>query len=127
MWLSVAMWRNVCFHIVKANKYTSFTENTGKCPTLLEGRRKETRMGRDFISSCKEKLVEDFDLECELEYDGSQDDFFVPNRKPKHWVPKTYSDLNPQQKQVNENKGKKRKRETSDEESSGDETELTWV
>ena len=113
---------------MQANKYTAFIQNTGKVagkgPTLLQGRRKEKRIERDFISSCKEKLAEDFDLECELEYDGSQDDFFMPNRKTKHWVPKIFNDSNPQQKQVNKNKGKKRKRESSNEESSGDETEI---
>ena len=128
MWLSVATWRDVCFHIVQANKYTAFIENTGKVagkgPTLLQGRMKEKRIERDFISSCKEKLADDFDLECELEYDGSQDDFFVPNRKAKHQAPKTFSDSNPQQKQVNKNKGKKRKMETSDEESSEDDPEV---
>ena len=96
----------------------------GKGPTLLQGRRKEKRIERDFISSYKEKLAEDFDLECELEYDGSQDDFFVPNRKKNHQVPKIFSNSNPQQEQVNKNKGKKRKRESSNEESSGDETEI---
>ena len=30
MWLSVAIWRDICFHIVQANKYTVFIENTGK-------------------------------------------------------------------------------------------------
>ena len=128
MWLSVTTLRDVCFHILQANKYTAFIENTGKVagegPTLLQGRWKEKRIERDFISSCKEKLTEDFHVECELEYDGSQDDFFVPNRKAKYWVPKLFSDSNPQQKQVNKNKGKKRKRESSDEESSGDETEI---
>ena len=69
-------------------------------------------------------MVEDFDLERELEYDGSQDDFFVPNRKAKHRVPKTSSDSNPQQKQVDKNKGKMRKGKTSNKESSGDETEI---
>ena len=112
IWLNVATWRDVCFHIVQANKYTEFTENTGKVAgkglTLLQGRRKEKRIERNFISSCKEKLADDFDLECELEYDGSQDDFFVPNRKAKHWAPKTFSYSNPQQKQINKNKGKKR-------------------
>ena len=96
----------------------------GKGPTPLQGRRKEKRIERDFISSCKEKLADDFDLECELEYDVSQDDFFVPNRKAKHQAPKTFSDSNPQQKQVNKNKGKKRKMETSDEESSEDDPEV---
>ena len=128
MWLSVATWRDIGFCIVQANKYTAFIENTGKVarkgPTLLQGRRKEKRIERDFISSCKENLADDFDLECELEYDGSQDDFFVPNRKAKHWAPKTFSDSNPQQKQVNKNKGKKRKMETSDEESSEDDPEV---
>ena len=61
------------FHNVQANKYTAFIENTGfkvaaeKCPTLLQGRRKGKRIERDFISSCKEKLAEGFDLECEME------------------------------------------------------------
>ena len=35
--------------------------------------------------------------------------FFVPNRKAKHRVPKTYSDTNPEQKKVNKNKAKMRK------------------
>ena len=113
MWLSVTTWRDVCFLIVQANKYTAFIEDTGKVagkgPTLLQGRRKEKRIEIDFISSCKEKLTEEFDLECELEYDGSQDDFFVPNRKAKHQMPKIFSNSNPQQKQVNKNKGKKGK------------------
>ena len=59
-----------------------------------------------------------------IEYDGSQDDFFVPNRKAKHWASKTFSDSNPQQKQVNKNKGKNRKMETSDEESSEDDPKV---
>ena len=70
MWLSVATWRDICFHIVQANKYTAFIENTGKGPTLLQGRKKEKRIKRDFISSCNEKLADDFGLECELEYDS---------------------------------------------------------
>ena len=128
MWLSVATWRDVCFHIVQANKYTAFVENTGKVtgkgPTLIEGRRKEKQIERDFISSCKEKLEDDFDLEGELEYDGTQEDFFVPNRKAKHRVPKTFSDTNPEQKKINKNKAKKRKRESSDEDSSEDDPEI---
>ena len=113
MWLSVATWRNICSHIVQASKYTVSIENTGKVagkgPTLLQGRRKEKMIEGDFISSCKEKLANDIDLECKLEYDGSQDDFFVPNRKAKYWAPIIFSDSNPQQKQVNKNKGKREK------------------
>ena len=104
---------------MQANKYIAFIENTGKVagkgPTLLQGRRKEKRIKRDFIFSCKKKLADDFDLECELKYDSSQDDFFVPNSKEKHWEPKTFSDSNPTQKKINK-KGKKRKMESSDEE-----------
>ena len=41
MWLSVATWRDVCFHIVQDNKYTAFHENTakvgGKGPPYLQG------------------------------------------------------------------------------------------
>ena len=59
-----------------------------------------------------------------MDYEGSQDDFFVPNRKAKHRVPKTFSDSNPQQKEVKKNKGKKREKETSDEESSEDEIQV---
>ena len=124
MWLNVATWRDVFFHIVQTNKYTAFIENTGKGPTLLQGRRKEKRIKRDFIFSCKEKLADDFDLECELEYDGLQDNFFVPNRKAKHQAPKTFIDSNSQQKQINNKKVKKRKMETSDEESSEDDKEV---
>ena len=86
-----------------------------------EGKRKGLK---ETISSCKEKLADDFDLECELEYDGSQDNFFVPNRKAKQQAPKTFSVSNPQQKQINKNKGKKRKMESSDEESSEDDPEV---
>ena len=57
----------------------------------------------------KEKIEDDFDLEGELEYDGTQEDFFVPNRKPKHHASKTFSDTNPEQKKVNKNKAKKEK------------------
>ena len=128
MWLSVATWRGACFHIVQNNKYTAFLENTakvgGKGSTLLEGRKKQNRIEKEFISSCKEKPKDDIDLECELDYEGSQGDFFVPNRKAKHRVPKTFSDSNPQQKEVKKNKGKKRKKETSDEESSEDEIQV---
>ena len=63
-------------------------------------------------------------MEGELEYDGTQEDFFVPNRKAKHHVPKTFSDTNPKQKKVNKNKAKKRKRESSDENSSEDDPEI---
>ena len=62
-------------------------------------------------------------MEGELEYDGTQD-FFVPNRKAKLHVPKTFSDTNPEQKKVNNNKAKKRKRESSDEDSSEDDPEI---
>ena len=59
-----------------------------------------------------------------MDYEGSQDDLFIPNRKAKHRVPKTFSDSNPQQKEVKKNKGKKSKNETSDEESSEDEIQV---
>ena len=48
----------------------------------------------------------------------------MSNRKAKHQAPKTFSDSNPQQKQINKNKGKKRKMESSDEESSEDDPEV---
>ena len=45
MWLSVATWRDACFHIVQ-DKYTAFLESTakvgGKGPTLFEGRKNRT-------------------------------------------------------------------------------------
>ena len=57
MWLSVATWRDVCFHIVQANKYTAFVENTGKVtgkgPTLIEGRRKEKRIETLYLHAKK--------------------------------------------------------------------------
>ena len=40
MWLSVAIWRDICFHIVQANKYTAFIENTGKGPHFFKEERK---------------------------------------------------------------------------------------
>ena len=106
MWLSVATWRDIYFHIVQANKYTAFIKNPGKGL-------KDT----SYLHAKKNWHMTD--LECEVEYDGSQDDFFVSYRKPKHRAPKPFSDSNPQQKQ-----GKKRKMETSDEESSEDDPQV---
>ena len=80
----------------------------GKGPSYLKGG-KNNRIEKEFISLCKEKLKDDIDLQCELDYERSQDDFFVPNRKAKHRVPKTISNSNPQQKEV-KNKRKREKR-----------------
>ena len=48
-------------------------------------------MEKEIISSCKEKLKDHIDLKCALDYEGSQDDISVPNRKAKHRVPRTFS------------------------------------
>ena len=115
MWLSVATWRDACFHIVQDNKYTTFIENTakvrGKGPTLLEGRKKQNRIENEFISSCKEKLKDDIDLECEMDYEGSQDDFFLfPIGKLSTGFPKPSVILIHSRKKLRRIKGKKEKK-----------------
>ena len=121
MWLSVATWRDACFHIVQDNKYTAFLETLPKLegkgsPYLKEG--KHNRIEKELISSCKEKLEDEIYLKCELDSKGSHNDFFVP---------KTFSDSNPQQKKLRRVKGKREKRKQVMRNQVKMKFKLTWV
>ena len=62
MWLSVATWRDACFHIVQDNKYTAFLENTShkleaKCPPYLKGGKSRTGKRKSSSHHAKRKLI----------------------------------------------------------------------
>ena len=130
LWLSAAAWRDVCFYIIQDSEYQGFINNTtkssGKGPNLLQCKQKRDQTGRDFMKSCKRKLEDgSVDLQKEIYPEADQSQYFIPNKKAKHHVPKTFSTSNPSQKrkktQVTQQKKKVIKVDTSDGESSEDE------
>ena len=100
LWLSAATWRDVCFYIVQDREYQGFVDNktkpSGWRPNLLQRKQKKDEFEKQFINSCKDKLDdESIDLEKEIFPDGDQSQYFVPNKKAKHRVLKTFSTSNP--------------------------------
>ena len=130
MWLSAAAWRDVCFYIIQDSEYQGFINNTtrssGKGPNLLQHKQKRDKIERDFVNSCKKKLEHgSVDLQKEIYPEADKSQYFIPNKKAKHHVPKTFSISNPSQKrkkpQATQQKKKVIKVDTSDGESSEDE------
>ena len=123
LWLSAAAWRDVCFYIIQDSEYQGFINNTtrssGKGPNLLQWKQKRDKIERDFVKSCKKKLEDgSVDLQKEIYPEADISQYFIPNKKAKHHVPKTFSISNPSQKrkkpQATQQKKKVIKVDTSD-------------
>ena len=84
--------------MVQDREYTGFQKNTtclhGRGPTLLETRRKR-RKAEVFIQQGKEN-IEKGNIAKDIPND--QEEIFVPNKRARHRVPKTFSSANPTQK-----------------------------
>ena len=82
--------------MVQDMEYTGFHKNTthlhGRGPIPLETRRKEEEV---CIQQCKENIEKGNIAE---EIPNDQEEIFVPNKRAKHRVPKTFSSANPTQK-----------------------------
>ena len=87
--------RDVSHFMVQDREYTGFQKNTtrlcGRGPTLLETRRK----AEVFMQQCKEN-IEKGNIAKDIPND--QENIFVPNKRARHRVPKTFSSANPTQK-----------------------------
>ena len=85
--------------MVQDREYTGFQKNTtclrGRGPTLLETRRKRRKAEEVFIQQCKEN-IEKGNIAEEIAND--QEEVFVPNKRARDRVPKTFSSANPMQK-----------------------------
>ena len=85
--------------MVQDREYTGFQKNTtrlhGGSPTLLETRRKRRKAEKVFIQQCKEN-IEKGNIAEEILND--QEEIFVPDKRARHKVPKTFSSANPKQK-----------------------------
>ena len=78
------------------------------------------------MKSCKRKLEDgSIDLQKEIYPEADQSQYFIPNKKAKHHVPKTFSASNPSQRRkmtkVTQEKKKVINVDTSDGDSSEDE------
>ena len=82
----------MCHFMVQDREYTGFQKNTthlrGRGPTLLETRRKRRKAEEVFIQQCKEN-IEKGNIAKEIPND--QEEIFVPNKRARHRVPKTFS------------------------------------
>ena len=85
--------------MVQDREYTGFQKNTtclhGRGHTLLEIRRKRRKAEEVFIQQCKENIEQGNIAE---EIPNDQEEIFVPNKRARHRVPKTFSSANPTQK-----------------------------
>ena len=97
----MATHRDMCHFMVQDREYTGFQKNTtclhGRGPTLLETRRKAEEL---FIQQCKENIEKGNIAE---EIPNDQEEIFVPNKRARHRVPKTFSSASPTQKKSKPN------------------------
>ena len=95
----MATHRDMCHFMVQDREYTGFQKNTtclcGRGPTLLETRRKRRKAKEVFIQQYKEN-IEKGNIAKEIPND--QEEIFVPSKRARHRVPKTFSSANPTQK-----------------------------
>ena len=80
-------------------EYTGLQINStclqGRQPTFLETKRKRKRAEEIFIQQCKENIAQG---NMEQDIPNDQEEIFVPNKRARHRVPKTFSSANPTQK-----------------------------
>ena len=99
IWLSMATHRDVCHFMVQDREYTRFQKNTtclhGRGTTLLETRKKRRKAEEVFIQQCKENIEKG---NTAKEIPNDQEEIFVPNKRARHRVLKTFSSVNPTQK-----------------------------
>ena len=108
----------MCFFIIQDWEHIGYQKNTvkssGKGPNLLAQKLKMNKTEKNYIKQCVRSLEEGNITDNE---DGQVAEYFVPNKKAKHRVPKHYNLNNPTQKkketksknQVGEKKVKERK------------------
>ena len=99
IWLSTAAHQGVCHFMVQDREYTGFQKNTtclhGRGPTLFETRRKRRGAEEVFIQQSKENFEKGNIAE---DIPNDQEEIFVPNKRARHRVPKTFYSANPTQK-----------------------------
>ena len=90
---------------------------------MLQRKQKRDRFEKQFMNSCKEKLEDgSIDLEKEFFPDCDQSLYFIPNKKAKHWVPKTFSTSNSSHKRKEPQENTQKKKKVMKVESSNDES-----
>ena len=87
------------FFIIQDREHTGYQKNTvkssGKEPNLLAQKIKMNKTEKNYIKQCIRSLEEGNITDNE---DGQVAEYFVPNKKAKHRVPKHYNLNNPTQK-----------------------------
>ena len=85
--------------MVQDREYTGFQNNTTRLcergPTLLETRRKRRKAEEVFIQQCKENIAKGT---IDEDIPDDQEEIFIPNKRARYRVPKTFSSANPTQK-----------------------------
>ena len=96
----MATYHDVCFFIIQDQEHIGYQQNTGKStgkgPNLLAQKLQMNKTEKNYIKQCVRSLEEG-------NITGNEDDrengeYFVPNKKAKHRVPKHYNQNNPTQK-----------------------------
>ena len=104
MKLLMATHRDICHFMVQDREYTGFQTNSthlrGRGPTLLETKRKRKRAEEIFIQQCKENIAQG---NKEQDIPNDQEEIFVPNKRARHRVPKTFflANLTQQKSKIN--------------------------
>ena len=109
MWLSMATYRDVCFFIIQDQEHIGYQQNTveltGKGPNLLAQKLQMNKTEKNYIKQCVRSLEEGNIIDNEDDRENGE--YFVPNKKAKHRVPKHYNQNNPTQKKKQINSQKK--------------------
>ena len=99
----MATHRDIWHFMVQDREYTGFQTNStclqGRGPTLLETKRKRKRAEEIFIQQFKENIAQG---NIEQDILNDQEEIFVPNKRARHRVPKTFSSANLTQKKQNQ-------------------------
>ena len=114
IWLSMATYCDVCFFIIQDQEHIGYQQNTvkstGKRPNLLAQKLQMNKAEKNYIKQCVRSLEEG--NITDNEDDRENGEYFVPNKKAKHKVPKHYNQNNPTQKKKQINSQKKVERKT---------------
>ena len=100
MWLSMATYLDVCFFIIQDQEHIGYQQNTvkstGKGPNLLAQKLQMNKTEKNYKKQCVRSLEEGNITDNEDDQENGE--YFVPNKKAKHRVPKHYNQNNPTQK-----------------------------
>ena len=96
MWLSMATYCDVCFFIIQDKEHIGYQQNTvkstGKGQNLLAQKLQMNKAEKNYIKQCVRSLEEG--NITDNEDDRENGEYFVPNKKAKHRVPKHYNQNN---------------------------------